>query len=162
MFNTDILGPGVFGSRPGNPSFGVFGAAWSETQDSDGFHTGGGGGGGVQRQQSPRRPAPALSTNNVVRAFSTNSPTTPSQSRPVFKCELCKKGFDTRHGLFTHFGKTTDHHPCKKRFGREEDEDTKICLRVFSTEAGLKQHITKQDKYPKHHQPDKPFPNLAY
>ena len=93
------------------------------------------------------------------RAFSTDTVFT--QERVSFACELCKRNFETQHGIFIHFGKVKEsHHPCKQKFEDEKDINKKFCLRVFRTEAGMKQHRTKQGNNPRHHHPGQPFPNL--
>jgi len=79
-----------------------------------------------------------------------------------FVCELCKKPFDSRQGLWIHFGKNKkDHFPCKEKFDDDPDNNKNMCLRVFSTEAGVKQHKTKMRNYPRHHSPNQAFPNLV-
>ena len=105
------------------------------------------------------KPKSSLMFTGNGRNFSTDGAVT--QERASFACELCKRSFETQNGLFIHFGKMKEsHHPCKQKFEDETNIDKKFCLRVFRTEAGMKQHRTKQGGNPRHHHPGKPFPNL--
>ena len=82
-------------------------------------------------------------------------------STVAFLCELCPEEiFRTRQNLFLHFSKAAGHHPCQKQFDDETEENKRVCLRVFTTGRGLKQHQTKQANNPRHHVPGKTFPNL--
>jgi len=111
--------------------------------------------------QSLKPPANVLSRTNTRNFSSSNAASL--MSKISFQCELCHdKTFSSRNGLFIHFGKANNHHPCKHKFEGEMDDNKKICLRVFSTEKGLNMHKTKQEKNPRHHQHGKPFPNLKY
>ena len=84
----------------------------------------------------------------------------------LFKCEICKKCFTTRHGLYIHFGKARDtpHFPCKEKFHNELDPHKNQCLRVFSSAENLKKHRKEQamDGNRLHHNPKHDFPNLVY
>ena len=97
-----------------------------------------------------RELVPGLSVKNPTpsmhRTFSTEVPQAAQSQQKIpkssgrlteessFSCELCKRGFSSRQGLFVHFGKVDKHLPCKHKDGRE------ICLKVFDTEAKLMQH----------------------
>ena len=52
-----------------------------------------------------------------------------------FSCELCKRPFSSRQGLFIHFGKLSNHFPCKHK-----DKGKNTCLKVFETEVKLIKH----------------------
>ena len=118
---------------------------------------GAGQGAGAGDHLGKPKSSPIFTGNS--RAFSTDG--TFTQERASFACELCKRSFETRNGLFIHFGKMKEsHHPCKQKFEGETDTNKKFCLRVFRTEAGMKQHRTKQGGNPRHHHPGQPFPNL--
>ena len=86
---------------------------------------------------------------------------TAANSQVFFQCELCERSFETRNGLFIHFGRHKEsHYPCKEEFPTELDQNKNVCLRVFKSASAMKQHKTKQMNNPLHHQPGKPFPNL--
>jgi hypothetical protein len=107
----------------------------------------------------PRGGAAPLAGTVGARAYSTAS--SAPQGEVAFLCQLCRdKSFTTRKGLFIHFGKAVEHYPCKEEFKDETDENRKVCLCVFKTSRGLKQHQTKQAGNPGHHGAGKPFPNL--
>ena len=76
----------------------------------------------------------------MQRAFSTKASCAqdqqklPDPSDESFSCELCRKSFSSRQGLFIHFGKQKKHFSCKHK------ESSETCLRVFDTEVKLSQH----------------------
>merc|ERR1712110_496858 len=72
----------------------------------------------------------------MQRAFSTKASCAQDQQNlfESFSCELCRKSFSSRKGLFIHFGKQEKHFPCKHK------ENNETCLRVFDTEVKLSQH----------------------
>ena len=95
-----------------------------------------------------REIVPGLSANGqatpvpiMQRAFSTkvshaeDQQKSPKPSDQSFSCELCRKGFSSRQGLFIHFGKHEKHFPCKHKV-----ESKETCLRVFDTEVKLRRH----------------------
>ena len=77
----------------------------------------------------------------MQRAFSTKASQAedqqklPKPSDETFSCELCRKSFSSRQGLFIHFGKQEKHLACKHKESREQ-----TCLRVFDTELKLSRH----------------------
>ena len=92
-----------------------------------------------------------------------HSLSSPGEER-IFKCEICRRTFSTKHGLFIHFGKLkANHFPCKEKFKNEIDPSKNQCLRVFITAKELKQHQTEQAMhgYLRHHNPKHDFPNLV-
>ena len=95
-----------------------------------------------------REIVPGISANGqatpvpiMQRAFSTkvshaeDQQKFPKRSDQSFSCELCRKGFSSRQGLFIHFGKQEKHFPCKHKV-----ESRETCLRVFDTEVNLRRH----------------------
>jgi len=76
----------------------------------------------------------------MQRAFSTKASCAqdqqklPDPSDESFSCELSRKSFSSRQGLFIHFGKQKKHVSCKHK------ESSETCLRVFDTEVKLSQH----------------------
>merc|ERR1712130_947162 len=79
------------------------------------------------------------------RAFSTKASSAedkqklPNTSSESFSCELCRKSFSSRQGLFIHFGRQEKHFPCKEKNNKEKNSK-ETCLRVFDTEVKLSQH----------------------
>jgi len=84
-----------------------------------------------QKIESPIMQSRAFSTKDSI---AQNDQKLPNTSFESFSCELCRKSFSSRQGLFIHFGRQGKHFPCKHKDSME------TCLRVFDTEVKRSQH----------------------
>merc|ERR1712130_562396 len=117
--------------------------------------------GGKMKQRGKGDIVPGILARNqkiespiMQRAFSTkaSSAELPNTSSESFSCELCRKSFSSRQGLFIHFGRQEKHFPCKEKNSKENSKEKnskenskkknskEICLRVFDTELKMSQH----------------------